>query len=321
MNIKFKKMFKRAIIFFTVFVMIFNSFAAISVSDGSAFVTKAEFSADLNNLSNRMSALENSIDAKIDSLVSSYLSRNGIWNGERQTVNKNTTQNSLNYFYAVSGFGATDRKVSTIKTGINFYLSLPHQVNNLSPRTPDQVYIIKAYGNVTYDLVTEITKSGLICVNYAYKAQTGAPYIAGSINRYRLPSDGIGRTGIVTNKYQYGWSLPINWSFYEANTSGSKVGEYLYTLSQPFNNNFINSYETMARYIYTDSYSSFYAFVSKGNKLMLECTIGGNGFHASYAESSFWNDCYIASESNNISSFTEGFGLSTSVTVNNIYVY
>ena len=66
-------------------ISLINSFAAISVSDGSAFVTKAEFAADLNNLSNRMSSLENSLDAKIDSLVSSYLSRNGIWNGEKQT--------------------------------------------------------------------------------------------------------------------------------------------------------------------------------------------------------------------------------------------
>ena len=58
--------------------------AAVSVSDGSAFVTKAEFAADLNNLSNRMAQLENSLDAKIDSLVSSYLTRNGIWNGAKQ---------------------------------------------------------------------------------------------------------------------------------------------------------------------------------------------------------------------------------------------
>ena len=68
-------------------ISLINSFAAISVSDGSAFVTKAEFAADLNNLSNRMSTLENSLDAKIDSLVSSYLSRNGIWNGEKQEIN------------------------------------------------------------------------------------------------------------------------------------------------------------------------------------------------------------------------------------------
>ena len=77
--------------FFVVFnlilsISLINSVAAISVSDGSAFVTKAEFAADLNNLSNRMSTLENSLDAKIDSLVSSYLSRNGIWNGEKQEL-------------------------------------------------------------------------------------------------------------------------------------------------------------------------------------------------------------------------------------------
>ena len=60
--------------------------AAVSVSDGSAFVTKAEFAADLNNLSNRMAQLENSLDAKIDSLVSSYLTRNGIWNGSKQQI-------------------------------------------------------------------------------------------------------------------------------------------------------------------------------------------------------------------------------------------
>ena len=60
--------------------------AAVSVSDGSAFVTKSEFSSNLNNLTNRMAQLENSLDAKIDSLVSSYLTRNGIWNGAKQEV-------------------------------------------------------------------------------------------------------------------------------------------------------------------------------------------------------------------------------------------
>ena len=63
-----------------------SSYAAVSVSDGSAFVTKAELSADLNNLSNRMAQLENSVDSKIDSLVSSYLSKNGIWNAASQEL-------------------------------------------------------------------------------------------------------------------------------------------------------------------------------------------------------------------------------------------
>ena len=73
--------------------------AAISVSDGSAFVTKAEFSADLNNLSNRMAQLENSLDSKIDSLVSSYLTRNGIWNAAKQELSAAVKDNRLYDFY------------------------------------------------------------------------------------------------------------------------------------------------------------------------------------------------------------------------------
>ena len=80
-----KSIFKKIFIISLCFINIV-SHAAISVSDGSAYVTKAEFSADLNNLSNRMAQLENSLDSKIDSLVSTYLKRNGIWNGKKQTV-------------------------------------------------------------------------------------------------------------------------------------------------------------------------------------------------------------------------------------------
>ena len=62
------------------------SYAAISVSDGSAFVAKTEFDSVLSNLTSRLSQMENSLEGKIDSLVSSYLSRNGIWNGVKQTL-------------------------------------------------------------------------------------------------------------------------------------------------------------------------------------------------------------------------------------------
>ena len=79
-----KKIFKTIFIISLCVGLTLPTNAAVSVSDGSAFVTKAEFAADLNNLSNRMAQLENSLDAKIDSLVSSYLTRNGIWNGALQ---------------------------------------------------------------------------------------------------------------------------------------------------------------------------------------------------------------------------------------------
>ena len=70
-----------------------TSNAAVSVSDGSAFVTNAEFRSNLNNLSNRMAQLENSMDAKIDSLVSSYITRNGIWNGAGQELSDSVKNN------------------------------------------------------------------------------------------------------------------------------------------------------------------------------------------------------------------------------------
>ena len=81
-----KKIFKTILVLSICVGISLPTNAAVSVSDGSAFVTKAEFAADLNNLSNRMAQLENSLDAKIDSLVSSYLTRNGIWNGAGQTM-------------------------------------------------------------------------------------------------------------------------------------------------------------------------------------------------------------------------------------------
>ena len=59
---------------------------SVQVSDGSAFITKSEMAYELNSLSNRMTQLENSLDSKIDSLVSSYLTRNGIWNGVAQKI-------------------------------------------------------------------------------------------------------------------------------------------------------------------------------------------------------------------------------------------
>ena len=95
-----KRIFKTILILTICLGITLPTNAAVSVSDGSAFVTKAEFSADVNNLSNRMAQLENSLDAKIDSLVSSYLTRNGIWNGAIQ---------DLETYYIVDFFGSTTK--------------------------------------------------------------------------------------------------------------------------------------------------------------------------------------------------------------------
>ena len=87
---------------------------SVDVSDGSAFITKSEMAYQLNSLSQRMTELENSLDSRIDKLVSSYLTRNGIWNGVPQTylVTKNAK-------YTSTG-SLTKNFVKPNKTGLVF---------------------------------------------------------------------------------------------------------------------------------------------------------------------------------------------------------
>ena len=71
------------------------SYADLATSDNSAFVTKEEFDNALNDFNERLTIFESGINSKIDSQVSSYLDRNGIWSGKQQELkNKN-----------VNGFG------------------------------------------------------------------------------------------------------------------------------------------------------------------------------------------------------------------------
>ena len=140
----YRLIIKTISIFTLCLVFSINSFAAISVSDGSAFVTKAEFSADLNNISNRMAQLENSLDSKIDSLVSTYLKRNGIWNGKKQTIKKNDIVDFWSANSLTTAMGAHwDYKTSfsngTISEGVEYI-----------------------YRNNTYDFIQACDKSGML---------------------------------------------------------------------------------------------------------------------------------------------------------------
>lgn len=108
----YKKIFKTIFIISLCFSSIISSKAAVSVSDGSAFLTKAELNSNLNNLSNRMAQLENSVDAKIDSMVSSYLTRNGIWNGSKVDIDTKTTKLNCNSF--ITSWNSWDEKNKTV---------------------------------------------------------------------------------------------------------------------------------------------------------------------------------------------------------------
>lgn len=86
MNKKIRKYIKSFILIFVVISMIFNSHASTGVGDPNAFVTKEEFDLALSNFNSRLSEFEAGINSKIDSQVTSYLTRNGIWSGLDQTT-------------------------------------------------------------------------------------------------------------------------------------------------------------------------------------------------------------------------------------------
>lgn len=152
--------------------------AAVSVSDGSAFVTKAEFSADLNNLSNRMAQLENSLDAKIDSLVSSYLTRNGIWNGEKQELANQwywfSPHNSASLTTDYTWTAGNGNYIGPTKT-----LKLSGKCNFKTPTsyTTGQSYTTYFVQNVPF--VNSVTKSGMLAYSinignaFTWAGQTG----------------------------------------------------------------------------------------------------------------------------------------------------
>ena len=134
--------------------------AAVSVSDGSAFVTKAEFAADLNNLSNRMAQLENSLDAKIDSLVSSYLTRNGIWNGAKQEIEDDASSSHIG-----------------IKGGINtglwrLYSFAANNTANYSTKAGDTArysLVLNNSSSTNGTLIDSLNKSGLVNITLDFK--------------------------------------------------------------------------------------------------------------------------------------------------------
>ena len=187
-----KKIFKTILVLSICVGISLPTNAAVSVSDGSAFVTKAEFAADLNNLSNRMAQLENSLDAKIDSLVSSYLTRNGIWNGASQILNamdvsSNTSfvnQNWLTWF--------NDTRVSSEKT----YSNVP----------------MNTFVRTDFKIVDSFDKTGMLFGTFSLNAIGGL---------YKMTSAGI--TGGVDNKGSWEKTLQLYYSWYEVDSANSFI--------------------------------------------------------------------------------------------------
>ena len=134
----------------------------VDVSDGSAFITKSELSYQLNALSSRMIQLENSLDSKIDRLVSSYLTRNGIWNGSTQDL-------TMKYYAFTPWKNASTTSTFTWTKGSNGYtgetITNGHITKKINAKTPTS-YTAGVYYRQDWDtnvtIINSINKSGML---------------------------------------------------------------------------------------------------------------------------------------------------------------
>ena len=105
-----RRIFKTIFILSLCFGTLLNTHAAVIVSDGSAFITKSEFKALVNEASGRIEALELHADSQIDTLVNSFLGRNNIWHPQKQELNANTTMELKPCDITLSNKSATGNK-------------------------------------------------------------------------------------------------------------------------------------------------------------------------------------------------------------------
>ena len=157
---KLKNILKRGITFFVILVLCFNNFSAIvSDNDGSAFVTKSEFEAMKKDFSKQVDNYNESIDAKIDGAISSYLA------GFRVTSKYvlNSILNTIN------------------KAGYNYLgaAGLPFTNGSINISCTAQTPEVWANGTFTYQNLTEVngdwgTSHHTGAGRANYKAKTGA---------------------------------------------------------------------------------------------------------------------------------------------------
>ena len=170
---KLLKVSKKFLLFILMIVLSINSFAAVSVQDGSTFVTKAEFSVDMNNLSNRMSKLENSIDTKIDSYVSAYLNENGVWNSDKQKLHFDDTvyvglngngNNKILMYYNFVPSRSNSNAFTTSSQSYHYDITNVQSTNTINNDAGTATSNVSAQTEKT--LILSTTKSGLMVIKY-----------------------------------------------------------------------------------------------------------------------------------------------------------
>ena len=136
---RLSKIFKRAMALFIIVIINFNSYAAVvSSNDGSAFITKAEFDALVNDFNSRIEDYEKSIDAKIDGAIAEYLA--GLASNITTELTNNLTklQNNYDVFWSAEEVGPVTRRVDY---GATYELQLGGRSTTYDPSAARQAQV------------------------------------------------------------------------------------------------------------------------------------------------------------------------------------
>lgn len=240
------KLLKKILTFPLIFALSFPTFSAVSVSDGSAFVSKSEYVSLMTNASSRVSSLENSIDKNIYEIVSSYLNKYGIWNGAKQTllfttVNCGTWMPS--YIGNLSYYWANGRDLQQNLSGVSFNASSKENLGVLSGL------------NVSNKELANINKTGLAFINVEWIT---------SLKNFKI---------YLTSK-EYSYNFYINSTI----TFSGKTNNKSVSTSNNLNYTFAWGSYIYDHALYRDKYETLILFVSNGDTLLYSSNTDVNQF-------------------------------------------
>lgn len=253
-----KNLIKRLFILNLIFTLSFPTYSAISVSDGSAFVTKAEFQKDKNNLDQRVKYIKNSLNTKIDNIVSSYLSRNGIWNREAQTL-----------LFTSYRCGAYVPSVGTNK----YYYGKGNEVQanseNVSFNNSSSVKIGKlvAYNDVSGKKLFVASKSGLAIIKLYWTKYFN--------DFYPYPTSYVG-------SYEFSIATKLTFKGENSKKSATTSNNYNYVYAWGENTSANHSYG-----INSNKFEILFLFVTKGDSILFNATTDVNSVSLGFPDTTY----------------------------------
>ena len=242
-----KRIFKTIFIFSLVFSTAFNTVAAVSVSDGSAFITKSEFMTDINNLSSRVAQVELTIDGILDGKVNSYLEQKGFWKQKSQTLFEATATNIVPCAATRDASNNTAKGTETLLTKTLIQstsspgmclLNLGYKANNTTTQNARWGYYGAKTGNYYYELNlmlvsefyevidnVETKKATLIIGNNLGQMRQSESSTSAYVNCIMLPTHWILLPAMffVSKGSEIKWNLKESYGFAEIGATPTRM--------------------------------------------------------------------------------------------------